>query len=103
MQRVFIVEHFFRMLSYEAVKKAHQVHFPDAAIQNTLRKSTAPLSAEFIGICRNGFSYSATEWGKLQHMSQLCNYNRHSNLGCMNFRKSCIMTRIDTIVIKRRE
>jgi hypothetical protein len=33
-QRVFIVEHYFRTQSYEAVKHAYQVHFPDAAVPN---------------------------------------------------------------------
>jgi hypothetical protein len=32
MQRVFIVEHYFRTQWYEAAKQAYQVHFPDAAV-----------------------------------------------------------------------
>jgi hypothetical protein len=31
-QRVFIVEHYFRMKSYEAVQQAYQLHFTDAAV-----------------------------------------------------------------------
>jgi hypothetical protein len=31
MQRVFIVEHYFRTQSYGAVKQAYQMHFYDAA------------------------------------------------------------------------
>jgi hypothetical protein len=34
MQRVFIVERYFRPQSYEAFKQAYQVHFPDAAVPN---------------------------------------------------------------------
>jgi hypothetical protein len=34
MQRVFIVEHYFRTQSYEAVKHAYQARFPDAAVPN---------------------------------------------------------------------
>jgi hypothetical protein len=32
LQRVLIVEHYFRTQSYEAVKQSYQVHFPDAAV-----------------------------------------------------------------------
>jgi hypothetical protein len=38
-------------------EQAYQVHFPDTAVPNKLRKSTVPLFADFIGICWNGFSY----------------------------------------------
>jgi hypothetical protein len=31
-QRVFIVEHYFRMQSYDADKQAYQLNFPDAAV-----------------------------------------------------------------------
>jgi hypothetical protein len=41
----FIVERYLRKKSCKAVK---QVKFPDASVANKLRKSTAPLSAEFL-------------------------------------------------------
>jgi hypothetical protein len=34
MQRVCVVEHYFRTQSKETVKQAHQVHFLDAAASN---------------------------------------------------------------------
>jgi hypothetical protein len=33
-QRVFIVEHYFRKQMYEAFKQIYQVHFPDDAVSN---------------------------------------------------------------------
>jgi hypothetical protein len=69
-QRVFIVEHYFRTQSYEAVKQSYQVNFPDAAVPNKstisgLKNQWRYFSQIFYGYVETGLVMCTTGWGTL--------------------------------------